>query len=113
MLLSVGAPVMVIGGFTLMIVALANALGSTNSGTAEVVGWTMLGGGLAGLITGIVLIAGNSRSKVEQMLSARSAAWLARGQASNDAWKRLPTWVDGVKPMPAAPMAVPLFTHAF
>lgn len=112
-LISVGSPVMLIGGMVLMVVAIANAVGDKNTGTTEAVGWTMLGGGLAGLITGIVLLAGNSRTKVEQSLAARSAAWMARGQASNDAWKRLPTFVDVPKPMPNAPMAVPLFTHTF
>jgi len=116
-LISLGAPFIVIGGFTLLIVAALNSDSAYHdTGTAEAVGWTMFGGGIAGLVTGIVLVSGNSSTKVQQSLDApKAAAWLAGfGAGRTEARNRLPTFHEDTTAVgiPKAPV-VPLFAGSF
>jgi hypothetical protein len=116
-LASIGAPIFLLGGFVLLIVAAVDASSrSAQTGPAKAVGWTMFGLGAAGIIGGIVLIANNSSTGVDQFNEAAKPAKAAFLPGS-DVWKRGPLFPlaedDKNNPAPAHAVAVPIFTGRF
>jgi len=115
-LISLGAPVLLIGGLVLLVAAAADDIGSTDSSGARTVGWTMVGGGAAGIVVGIVLLAGNAHTKTSQSLDGprppRDSAWITADAPT----RRLPIWRDAREHVPAgvpSPAAIPLFSGTF
>jgi len=111
-LISIGAPVLLIGGLVLLVAAAADSIdGESDTSGARTVGWTMVGGGAAGIVVGIILLAGNSRTKTEQSLEgpARKGAWLTVDAPT----KRLPTWREHVPAGVPGASTIPLFTGQF
>lgn len=115
-LISVGVPVFVIGMFVELVVGLVN-LGSRATGEyddtsgAQIVGLSMMGLGAAGVITGIVLIATNGSTHLDQTVGppdAKKAAALG-----TDFFKRGPAWKDHDGPKLPPMQSVPLFTGTF
>jgi len=114
-LLSIGSLFTVIGGFTLLIVAAVNAApGYTNTDGAERAGWIMFGGGLAGLVTGIVLMSSNGSSKVQQVLAPRGTAARLDLFVQGEARDRAPVFHEDTMSavMPKAPV-LPIFSGSF
>ncbi|MDB4996968.1 MAG: hypothetical protein JWM74_4400 [Myxococcaceae bacterium] len=116
-LASIGAPIFLLGGFVLLIVAAVDASSSrAETGPAKAVGWTMFGLGAAGVIGGIVLIANNASTGVDQFNEAAKPSAHAFVPGS-DVWKRGPVFPqleEGKNtPAPANAVAVPLFTGRF
>ncbi len=115
-LASIGAPVFILGGFVLLIVAAVDASTHSDTGAAKAVGWTMFGIGAAGIIGGIVLIANNASTGVDQFNEAAKPAGHAFLPGS-DVWKRGPVFPrleEGKNsPAPANAVAVPIFTGRF
>jgi hypothetical protein len=113
-LISVGVPVFVIGCFVELVVGLVN-LGSRADGTyddtsgAQIVGLSMMGLGAAGVVTGIVLIANNGSSHLDQTVDAKKAAMLGGA----DFFKRTPTFKDQEGPKLPPMQSVPLFSGTF
>jgi len=111
-LVSLGGLSFLIGGLTLLVVAAANAT-STSTGSAEVIGWTMFGGGAAGVLAGILLITGNSSTKVTQSMEPRKVSWLP-GFNAKKTETRLPTFrEDSVATGLPKPAVVPIFATTF
>ncbi len=129
-LIALGAPAFVIGGLTLLVVAAIDASNSgcsttssfnncgtnTDTGTAKIVGWSMLGGGAAAVVLGIVLVSSNGHTSTEQSVDARKAAWVGVQRVA-DNYKRTPVFRDvrdmGVLPVGAPMQTIPLFTGKF
>ncbi len=112
-LISVGVPVFVIGCFVELVVGLVN-LGSRATGEyddtsgAQIVGLSMMGLGAAGVITGIVLIANNGSTHLDQTVDARKTAAFG-----TDFFKRTPVYKDHDGPKLPPLNSVPLFTGTF
>jgi hypothetical protein len=112
-LISVGVPVFVIGCFVELVVAIVNA-GSKIDGEyddtsgAQIVGLSMMGLGAAGVVTGIVLIANNGSSHLDQSVDARKAANLG-----TDFFKRSPIYKDQEGPKLPPTQTIPLFSGTF
>jgi hypothetical protein len=115
-LASIGAPVFLLGGFVLLIVAAVDASTThADTGGAKAVGWTMFGLGAAGIISGIVLIGNNSSTGVDQFNEAARPAKQA-SLLGSDVWKRVPIWqhAEGTALAPASHgVTVPIFTGSF
>ncbi|WP_394822626.1 hypothetical protein [Pendulispora albinea] len=115
-LISVGSPFILIGGLTLLIVAAVNGSGHQNTGNAATIGGIMLGGGVASLVIGLVLVTGNSSTKVDQSLGgpAPKAAWLSGLEMAKTEPARSPIFRDDTSTasLPKAPM-VPIFSGSF
>ncbi|MEO8874435.1 MAG: hypothetical protein ABI461_02515 [Polyangiaceae bacterium] len=115
-LVSVGVPVFFIGTMVELVVAIVNAASKvdnsyTDTSGAQVVGLSMMGLGVAGVITGIVLIAGNGSSKLDQTIATPET----KKAASNggDIFGRTPVWRDHEGPKLPPFQAVPLLTGTF
>jgi hypothetical protein len=112
-LISVGVPVFVIGMFVELVVGLVN-LASRASGEyddtsgAQIVGLSMMGLGTAGVITGIVLIANNGSTHLDQTIDAKKSAALA-----TDFFKRAAVYKDHDGPKLPPLNSVPLFSGSF
>ncbi|WP_394837179.1 hypothetical protein LVJ94_09755 [Pendulispora rubella] len=115
-LISLGSLFFVIGGFTLLVVALANAANTGNTGSAEAVGWTMFGGGAVGVLTGVLLMTSNSSTKVTQSLEPRKVSWLTGFDGKKaEGQPRLPTFREETAAAASLPkpMLVPIFGTTF
>ncbi|WP_394847691.1 hypothetical protein LZC95_09535 [Pendulispora brunnea] len=110
-LVSIGSLFFLVGGLTLLVVAAANGA-HTDTGNAEPIGWTMFGGGAAGVLVGILLITGNSSTKVTQSLEPRKVSWLT-GLDPKKPEPRLPTFRED--PPTGIPRAtvLPIFGTTF
>jgi hypothetical protein len=112
-LISVGVPVFVIGCFVELVVAIVNA-GSKIDGDyddtsgAQIVGLSMMGLGAAGVVTGIVLIASNGSSHLDQSVDAKKAAALG-----DDVFKRTAIYKDQEGPKLPPLQSIPLFSGTF
>lgn len=133
-LIAIGAPAFVIGGLTLLVVAAIDASNSSacsfsasssrsvssscgsDTGTAKIVGWSMLGGGAAGVVLGIVLVSSNGHTSTEQSIDGRRAAWVGV-QKIADNYKRTPVFREardmGALPVGNAFQTIPLFSGKF
>jgi hypothetical protein len=116
-LVSIGAPVLILGGFVLLIAAAIDATpGQPETGAAKAVGWTMAAVGAIGVVGGIVLIVNNASTGVDQFNETAKTSEHAFLPGS-DVWKRAPVWPhEGGKVLGApAPggVAVPIFTGHF
>jgi hypothetical protein len=114
-LTGVGGGAMLVGAMVLYVVAVfdvadrASGVSTPSSdGNTNTVGWVMIGAGAAALTVGVILLAGNVHSKVDQ----------TQGQPKprNDAWLRTPSWHDdksaGAAGVPKV-VGVPLFEKTF
>ncbi|MEO8797913.1 MAG: hypothetical protein ABI551_08515 [Polyangiaceae bacterium] len=116
-LISVGAPVLVIGTFVELVVGLINAASRvdnsyTDTSGAQVVGLSMMGLGVAGIITGIVLVAGNGSTKLDQTIASPGAPKAAAAIGA-DVFKKMPVYHLGEGPTLPPLHSVPLFTGSF
>jgi hypothetical protein len=129
-LIAIGAPAFVIGGLTLLVVAAIDASNSgcsttsyynncstnTDTGTAKIVGWSMLGGGAAGVVLGIVLVSTNGHTSTEQSVDGRKAAWVGV-QRMADNYTKSPVFREardmGILPVGGAVQTLPLFSGKF
>ena len=129
-LIAIGAPAFVIGGLTLLVVAAIDASNAgcsttgyynncstnTDTGTAKIVGWSMLGGGAAGIILGIVLVSTNGHTSTEQNVDGRKAAWVGVQRVA-DNYTKSPVFRDardmGALPVGGAVQTIPLFSGKF
>lgn len=109
----VGVVVLLVGAMVVLTVAAmdsadsaAGLSNSTNDGSANTVGWVMVAGGAAATLVGVLVLANNTRSKVDQAT--------ATPRPRNDAWLRVPQWHED-KAGQALPKAVgvPLFQTTF
>ncbi len=116
-LISVGAPVLVIGAFVELVVGVINAAsrvdGSyTDTSGAQIVGLSMMGLGVAGIITGIVLVAGNGSTKLDQTIASPGAP-KAAAALDADVFKKMPVYRQSEGPALPPLHSVPLFTGSF
>lgn len=133
-LIALGAPAFVIGGLTLLVVAAIDASNNgcsttssgafsnscdtnTDTGTAKIVGWSMLGGGAAAVVLGIVLVSTNGHTSTEQSVDGRKSTSWVSVQRVADNYKRTPVFRDvrdmGILPVGAPIQTIPLFTGRF
>ncbi len=129
-LISLGAPAFVIGGLTLLVVAAIDSSQSScttsgtynncstnaDTGTAKIVGWSMLGGGAAGIVIGIVLVSSNGHTSTVQGVDGRKAAWVGVQRVA-DNYKKSPVFREardmGALPVGGAVQTIPIFSGKF
>ena len=116
-LISVGVPVLVIGTFVELVVGLVNVASKadgeyTDTSGAQVVGLSMMGLGVAGIITGIVLVAGNGSTKLDQTIAGPAASKNA-AELGSDVFKKVPIYHQSEGPAIPPAHTVPLFTGTF
>ena len=110
---SVGGLVMVIGLFVVLANATASLVDGSNGvsnspdRSGETLGWGISAVGLAGIIGGVVLIASNARSGVNQ--SSTSSV----GLLPSNPWTPVPAFRDALPKAAFAPIGVPLFGGSF
>lgn len=116
-LISIGAPVLVIGSLVELVVAAINGASHldgtyTDTSGAQVVGLSMMGLGVAGIITGIVLVAGNGSTKLDQTIASPGATNAAAALGA-DVFKKMPIYRQSEGPALPPLHSVPLFTGSF
>jgi len=115
-LVSVGVPVFVIGTFVELVVWIVNIASKadnsyTDTSGAQVVGLSMMGLGAAGVITGIVMIANNGSTHLDQTVATPEAKKAA--SLGSDAFRHAPVWKDPEGPKMPPFQSIPLFTGTF
>lgn len=117
-MIGVGVPVFVIGCFVELVVGIVNLASHGTSYSegeyvdtsgAQVVGLSMMGLGAASVITGIVLVAGNGSTKLDQTLAAPGA----KADIGSDVFKKVPTFAHHEGPALPPAQTVPLFHGTF
>lgn len=117
-LTGVGGGAMLVGAMVLYVVAVfdvadrASGVSTPSSdGNTNTVGWVMVGAGAAALTVGVILLAGNVHSKVDQSQQNQTPP-----KPRGDAWLRTPSWHDdksaGAAGIPKV-VGVPLFETRF
>lgn len=121
-LIGVGVPVFVIGCFVELVVGIVNLAShgtSYSEGSyvdtsgAQVVGLSMMGLGVAGVITGIVLVAGNGSTKLDQTITAPGQPSPKSADIGQDVFKKVPVYATHEGPRLPVPETVPLITGHF
>ena len=121
-LIGVGVPVFVIGCFVELVVGIVNLASHGTSYSqgeyvdtsgAQVVGLSMMGLGVAGVITGIVLVAGNGSTKLDQTITAPGQPAPKAADLGSDVFKKVPVYATHDGPKLPLPEAIPIITGHF
>ncbi|MGH7281051.1 MAG: hypothetical protein ACRELY_05975 [Polyangiaceae bacterium] len=122
-LIGVGVPVFVIGCFVELVVGIVNLASHASFGEdngsyvdtsgAQVVGLSMMGLGAAGVITGIVLLASNGSTKLDQTITAPGQPAPKSADMNGDIFKKIPIYATHEGPRLPVPAAIPIVTGHF
>jgi hypothetical protein len=108
-LIPIGATASIAGAFVVALAPLASAGGSDPSApppsdsSALTLGWSLVGLGAVALVGGVLLIASNASTSVQQQVSSTVPTTLA---SQGDPWRLVPQWRESAPEDAAMPRAM-------